>query len=210
MAIGTIAGIGLGLAGVGSIIGGSSSNKAAGKAADVSLAVAEKNNALAREMYGKNEGYLAPYAKSGLQPNSLLAGAAGYGDTGAYQSAFRKFIDGSDYAFQNAQGTNKVNSGFAGSGTLQSGAALKGLEDYEQNLQAGYRGEFNSLLGNQQALGLSAGSSLAGVGQNYVNTISANNNSAGTAAANAIIAKGNNNPLAGAMGLLGGGLFGMR
>lgn len=207
MAIGTVAGIGLGLAGVGSIIGGSSANKAAGKAADVSLQTARENNALAREIYGKNEGYLGPYAQSGMQPNALLAGAAGYGDQGAYRNAFADYIRNSDYGFQFGEGANALNSGYAGAGTLQSGAAMKGLEDYRQNLQSGYRNEFNALLGNQQGVGLSGASALAGVGQNYVNTISANNNSAGTAAANAILAKGSNS-FGNTLAMLGGGILG--
>ena len=124
------------------------------------------------------------------------------------RDAFRTFIDNSDYGFQFGEGANRVNSGYAGQGTLQSGAAMKGLEDYRQNLQQGYRGEFLNLLGNQQGVGLSGASALAGVGQNFVNTISANNNSAGTAAANAALVKGANNPFANALSLVGGGLFG--
>ena len=160
-------------------------------------------------MYAKNEGYLAPYAQSGLQPNALLAGGMGYGDTGAYKNAFSNFIQNSDYGFQFGEGANKINSGYAGAGTLQSGAAMKGLETFRQNLQSGYRGEFNNLLANQQAVGLGAGSALAGVGQNYVNTVSANNQNAGDAAANAALIRGQNNPWANTLSLVGGGLFGM-
>lgn len=206
MPIGAIIGGGASL--LGSILGGKSQNKAAGQAADTSMAVANQNNALARDIYGQNKETLAPYVQSGIQPNALLAGGMGYGDTGAYQNAFKNFIGNSDYGFQFGEGANRVNSGYAGAGVLQSGAAMKGLEDYRQNLQKGYRGEFNQLLGNQQAVGLSAGSALAGVGQNYVNTISANNNNAGTAAANAALVKGANNPWANALGMAGGALLG--
>ena len=121
------------------------------------------------------------------------------------RDAFRTFLDNSDYGFQFQQGGNALNSGYAGAGTLQSGAAMKGLEEFRQNLQSGYRGEFTNLLGNQQGVGLAGASALAGVGQNYVNTISQNNNSAGTAQANAILAK--QNPFANALSLAGGGLF---
>jgi hypothetical protein len=208
MAIGTAAAIGLGVAGVGSFLSSKSNKKAAKTAADSSLAVAQQNNALARDIYGKNEGYLAPYAQSGLPANNLLAGAMGYGDSGAYRNAFANFIGNSDYGFQFDQGANKVNSGYAGNSTLQSGAAMKALEGFRQNLQSGYRGEFNNLLANQQAVGLGAGSALAGVGQNYVNTVSANNTNAGDAAANAALIRGANNPFANTLGLIGGGLFG--
>jgi hypothetical protein len=209
MAIGTLAAIGLGAAGIGSVLSSKSNKKAATTAANAQTQTAAQNNALAREIYGKNEGYLAPYAQSGLQPNALLAGAMGYGNEPQYRNAFKSFIENSDYGFKFGEGANTVNSGYAGAGTLQSGAAMRDLEQFRQNLQSGYRGEFNSLLANQQSVGLGAGSALAGVGQNYVNTVSANNQNAGDALANSALIRGQNNPLANALGLLGGGLFGM-
>lgn len=282
MAIGTLAAIGLGAAGIGSALGASSSKKAAKNAAQAQLQATESNNALARDIYGKNEGYLAPYAQQGLpasyalnsflgltptqpaqtmaQPNAMAQfapqygyegydgagmgyrppgmafnprepdifgtnsimgaptaiGTTGYG-SGTVQAgpmvsgrdAFKSFIENSDYGFKFGEGANAINSGYAGSGSIKSGAAMKALEDYRQNLQSGYRGEFLNLLGNQQGVGLSGASALAGVGQNYVNTISANNNNAADAKANAALIKGQNNPLANALGVLGGGLFGL-
>lgn len=209
MAIGTLAAIGIGLAGVGSAVGGISAGKGASKAADISAQNNAENNALAREVYGQNKEVLNPYVQSGLPANALLGGAAGYGDQQGYRDAFRNYIGNSDYGFQAQEGGNQLNSGYAGAGTLQSGAAMKGLERFRQNLQSGYRTEFNSLLGNQQGVGLSAGSALAGVGQNFVNTISANNNAGASAAANAALYKGANNPFANTASMLGGTILGM-
>ncbi len=121
------------------------------------------------------------------------------------RDAFRTFLDNSDYGFQFQEGANALNSGYAGAGTVKSGAAMKGLEQFRQNLQSGYRGEFLDRLGGQQQVGLGGASALAGVGQNFVNQTSANNNSAGTAQANSILAK--QNPFANALSLVGGGLF---
>lgn len=212
MAIGTMAAIGLGAAGIGSFLGGRSQSKAASKAADTSLQTAQMNNALARDIYGQNKATLSPSVgrgnAAGIQLNALL-GLGSVSQGRAAQNDFRNYIKSSDYGFQFGQGANQINSGYAGAGTLQSGAAMKALEDYRQNLQSGYRGEYMNALGNQQGVGLSAGSALAGVGQNYVNTISANNNSAGSAAANAALIRGANNPFANTLSLLGGGLFGM-
>lgn len=277
--IGTAAAIGLGIAGVGTALGASSQNKAANKAADTSLAVAQQNNALAQQIYGQNQAALSPFQTrgnaagdalnamlglsqpqqpqvqsyySGANPAAApMPGAISWQQAQGYNAQnpaqfrmqaldayplqefagaappmqqtgiagplpqsqagdpFKQYIANSDYAFQFGEGANRVNSGYAGAGTLQSGAAMKSLEDYRQNLQSGYRGEFMNALANQQGVGLGAASAQAGVGQNYVNTISANNNNAGTAAANAALAKGANNPFANALGLLGGGLFGM-
>lgn len=209
MAIGTAAAIGLGLAGAGMAISSSSQGKAASKAAATADRTASMNNALARDIYGQNKDILSPFVGRGGIAGSAINGMLGLpgADTGASWDRFRNFLENSDYSFRAAEGGDQVNSAFAGSGTLQSGAAMKGMERFKQNLQAGYRGEYMNALGNQQGVGLGAGSALAGVGQNHVNTISANNNNAGDAVANAALIRGQNNPLANAMGVIGGGAF---
>ncbi len=108
------------------------------------------------------------------------------------RDAFKTFLDNSDYGFQFQQGGNALNSGYAGAGTLQSGAAMKGLEEFRQNLQSGYRGEFLNALGNQQGAGLTAGSALAGVGQNFANSITGINSNRADAVGNAALAKAGN------------------
>ena len=123
------------------------------------------------------------------------------------QDAFGQYIKNSDYGFQFGQGTNALNSGYAGAGTLQSGAAMKAMEKFRQDLQSGYRNEYMGALGNQQGVGLSGASALAGVGQNYANSVTNNNNSAGNALANAALAKGSSG-FGNALGAIGGGLFG--
>lgn len=139
-------------------------------------------------------------------PGQVIAPAVTQADA---QNAFGSYIKNSDYGFQFATGSNALNSGYAGNGALQSGAAMKALEGYRQNLQSGYRNEYLGQLGNQQGIGLSAGSALAGVGQNYAGMVSANNNNAAAANANAALIKGQNNPFANALSTLGGGLLGI-
>lgn len=109
----------------------------------------------------------------------------------ASRNAFSGYLANSDYAFQQATGNNAVNSGYAGAGTVQSGAAMKALEKYRQDLQSGYRNQWASGVANQQGVGLGAASALAGVGQNYVNTISANNTAAADARSNAALRQQN-------------------
>ena len=123
------------------------------------------------------------------------------------QDAFGQYIKNSDYGFQFGQGSNALNSGYAGAGTLQSGAAMKAMEKYRQDLQSGYRNEYMGALGNQQGVGLSGASALAGVGQNYANSMTNNNNAAGNALANAALANGSSG-FGNALGAIGGGLFG--
>jgi hypothetical protein len=187
---------------IGSIINTKSNNKAAAKAGDIAQQNNAENNALAREIYGQNQANLAPYMNAGTQPLSLMQGAMGYGDQTGYQNAFRNFIQNSDYGFQFGEGSNAINSGYAGAGTLQSGAAMRGIEDYRQNLQSGYRGEFNNMLANQQSLGLAGASAVAGVGQNYQNTVTGNNNLGSTNAANAILSR--QSAAGNALGTIGG------
>lgn len=108
------------------------------------------------------------------------------------RDAFRTFLENSDYGFQFGEGANKVNSGYAGSGTLQSGAAMKGLEEYRQNLQQGYRGEFLNSLGNQQGVGLSAAGAQAGVGTNFANSLGTINQNRADGISNAALLKAQN------------------
>lgn len=211
MAIGTAAAIGIGLAGVGSALGARSQSKAAGKAADTSMAVAQQNNALAANIYGQNKATLSPYVQSGEPAGNQLNAMLGLNGVRAGNLAnndFGSYLKRSDYAFQLGTGTNAINSGYAGAGTVQSGAAMKELERYRQDLQSGYRGEYMNALANQQGVGLAGASALAGVGNNYVSNISNNNNSAGTAQANAQLVSGANNPFANALGMAGGFLAG--
>ena len=273
--IGTLAAIGLGLAGAGTAASGIASGNAANKASQVAQQTAQQNNALARDIYGQNYNLLSPYVGSGQaaggQINAMLGlggGSAGgsssmpdwnlylqnnpdvlqgyyttadknqfasptqyaqwhYGNYGQREGrafpttaatspgapagnpwdGFKNYLAGSNYAFDLGQGLNAVNSGYAGSGSLKSGAAMKGIEDYRQGLQGQYRGEYMNALANQQSVGLGAGSALAGVGQNYVNTVGSNNNGASSAVANAALYKAQNSPF-NALSLVGGGLFG--
>ena len=145
-----------------------------------------------------------PTAQGGYGAKAPVAGGVSMDEA---QNAFGNYIKSSDYGFQFATGANQVNSGYAGNGTVKSGAAMKGLEDYRQNLQAGYRGEYMNALGNQQGVGLSGANALAGVSTNFGNTIAANNNAAGNAAANAALVKGNNG-IGNVISGIGGNLFG--
>ncbi len=108
------------------------------------------------------------------------------------QDGFRQYIQNSDYGFKFGEGANAVNSGYAGAGTLQSGAAMKALEDYRQNLQQGYRGEYLGALGNQQSLGLTAAQAQAGVAGNAGNSLATIYTNQGDNIANASLASARN------------------
>lgn len=294
MGIGSIIG---GVASIGgSILAGNAQKKAANKAADTSLQVAQQNNALARDIYGQNTARLDPFAargnvagnaimellgygpgtggqqsfgpatafpqpvgqpipagssgaisslspavrNSGIGPsafnraqnrvaleslgsggfaprsgtmNALMSGASPQtmgGQTTAAQpsarSAFDAWRDSTAYNFQLDEASKALNQNFAARGSLQSGAAIKALQDRRQNMAQGSLMDYIGLLSNQQGVGLSGASAVAGVGQNYVNNVSSNNQLAGNVAANAALASGN--AQAGMFGNIAGGLTG--
>ena len=157
-----------------------------------------------------NGGFLpqqfSPTAQGGGTQTGGIAQTQGVTTQNA-QDAFGQYIKNSDYGFQFGQGTNALNSGYAGAGTLQSGAAMKAMEKYRQDLQSGYRNEYMGALGNQQGVGGAGASALAGVSQNFANTMTNNNNSAGNALANAALVKGNNG-IGNVISGIGGNLFG--
>lgn len=141
----------------------------------------------------------------GRSTGSPVAGDA----TGAAENAFKQYQDSSGFKFRMDQGMDALNTGFAGRGLLNSGAARKSALEFGQNIGSAEFGNYLGYLGNQQGVGLSGASALAGVGQNYVNTVSANNNSAGSAVANAALMKGTaNSNMWGGIANAAGNVFG--
>jgi len=123
----------------------------------------------------------------------------------AAEGAFDTFRNSTGFQFRLGEGLDAVGSTYAGIGGFQSGAALRGITDYGQNFASNEFGNFVNALGSQQAVGASAASSLAGVGQNFEGTVIDSNN---FNAQNQIGAQlGRQNLLANTFGTLGGGAF---
>lgn len=219
--------IGGAIAAVGGIGSAIISNKGASKAADATTQAANQATGFQTDMYNRNALALQPWQQSGLAANRQIdamlgiggaqqmvsqapAGEFGMGGQGLQGpqntmganpwDGFKSYLAGSDYAFQFDRGANALNSGYAGSGMVKSGAAMKGLEQFRQGLQSGYRGEYMGALGNQQALGFNAASAQAGVGQNTANNLSNIAMSRGESLANSALVKSQNtaNALGGA------------
>lgn len=275
MAIGTAAAIGLGVAGVGSVLSNSSKNKAASKAADVSEANNTRNIALQREIYGQNQQALSPFMQrgnaAGDQLNAMLLGAPtqqqqpapnalaqfgrmnaaapyglqdganidqrdmwmrsntaqapafnrGYaplaGATAAQGNVtvpapqadpFEKFRNSTGYQFRLGEAMDQVNSGYAGAGVLQSGAAMKAIAQRAGQEADNTFGQYAGLLQGQQAVGAGAASALAGVGQNFANSVTASNNMNAANQANALLVRGQNS-FGNTLGMMGGVLTGL-
>lgn len=112
--------------------------------------------------------------------------------------AFENFANSAGMQFQLQQGTNAINNLYAAKGALQSGAAMKAIQDYgQQTALQNYFMPYLGMLQGQQNMGVGAGSSIAGVGTSFGNTAAGINSQIGgayqnsaDAAANAAIANG--------------------
>jgi hypothetical protein len=129
-------------------------------------------------------------------------------------SGFSAFVNSPFFQFPYQQGMRALNTGLASGGMIESGDAIKEAERFGQNL-AFTNGlqPYLGLAGQQSDRGVQSASAIAGVGQNALASMTANNNNAGNAMANAALAKGaaNANMFSGigsALGTFAGGLGG--
>ena len=180
----------------GAAIGASSTNKAAKNAAQAQLQATEQNNALARENRDFLNTKIDPFYQTGTaatrQLNSLLGVNGGYA-TPESDSAFRSYKGSTGYTFRVDEGNRAINSGYAARGLLESGAAQKALMRFGQNIASDEFGRYVGQLQGQQGVGLSATNALAGVGTNFVNQTSFNNQNGADALSNAALLRGNAN-----------------
>jgi len=87
------------------------------------------------------------------------------------EDAFRQFANSAGMQFALDTMYDAVNNGYAGIGALQSGAAMKELQDRASDIAIqGYFMPYMGLLGGQQATGAQAAAATAGVGSSFGNT----------------------------------------
>lgn len=175
-----------GVASIGSaVVSSSASTKAANAAKDA----AAQNNALQQDIYNQNKANLSGYTESGNKATSSIDALLGNGgDQAAQDAAFQKFLGSTGYQFQTDQGEKAVTAALGSKGLLDSGAALKSLNNYGQQQALTGFGTYASLLQGQQSTGLSAASALAGVGQQYADAVGTNNTNAANTVGNAALA----------------------
>ncbi|HWV59146.1 MAG TPA: hypothetical protein VN034_00715 [Sphingopyxis sp.] len=202
------------IAGAGAIGGAALSSKAqkkaASTAANAQLDATAQNNALAREQYGLNQAALAPWQQRGNAAGTAVNALLGIGQTVPannntpaaqaaataaqklqYDNAFKNFQKSTGYQFRLGEGQRALNTGFAGKGALNSGAAMKAMATYGQNLASGEFGSYMNALTGVSNQGLSAANAQAGVGTNLVNAVSNNNNLSAGALGNQAFANAN-------------------
>ncbi len=170
MAIGTLAAVALGAGALGSaaISSGASgrASRAATQAADQSAA---EQRAARQQAYSTLNPFIKGGTSAGGRINALLGLGAGANDA---RRAFDQFRNSTGYKFRLGEGMNALNSGYAGAGTIQSGAAMRDAVEYGQNFASNEFGNYLGALGNQQGVGLQAGGAAAGVGVNTANSLS--------------------------------------
>lgn len=123
---------------------------------------------------------LTPYTSQAVNGGNAQAAA---------NQAFDNFRNSTGYQFRLNQGMNALNSGYAGAGTIKSGAAIKGALNYGQGLASQEFGNYLNALGNQQGVGLQAGSAANGVSQNVANSLGTIYQQNGANQANASLAR---------------------
>lgn len=131
------------------------------------------------QTYGQGEGRALP----------TTGGTSGTNGAEAAQNAFDAFRNSTGYQFRLNQGMNALNSGYAGAGTIKSGAAIKGAINYGQGMASQEFGNYLNALGNQQSLGLQAGGAAASVGQSVANSLGNISMQNGANQANASLAR---------------------
>jgi hypothetical protein len=130
----------------------------------------------------------APTGPNTQHPTNPAATPASTGN--AAQSAWNTYKNSTQYQERLNTGLNATASKYAAGGAFESGAEKKAINDYAQTFASNEIANYMDQLYRQEALGASAASSLAGVGTNLVSQVSANNNNAGNAAANAALVRG--------------------
>lgn len=186
-------GIGAAIVGAGAI-GAVGNVVASSSAANAAQGAANSNNALQEQIYGKNTANEQPFINAGTGASTAIGDALGLNGAAGQkssQSALQTYLNSTGYKFQLGQGIGAAQQSAASTGSLNSGATLKSLDEFGQGLASTGFNNYLGALQTQQGTGLSAANALAGVGTNYANSVSANNNSAASAAGNAALAGSN-------------------
>lgn len=115
--------------------------------------------------YGAGEGRNLPLTGATDTTTQVIPGTPAVDASQQAAKAFDTFRNSTGYDFRVKQGMNALNSGYAGAGTIHSGAAMKAALDYGQGMASQEFGNYLNALGSQQDVGLRAASANAGVGQ---------------------------------------------
>lgn len=175
---------------IGSLTGANKQAKAATQAANTQLEASREATQVQKDMYDQTRKDLMPYADAGRGSLSQLMGQMGP------NGYFNQTYDGQDiysdpsYQFRLNEGLDAVQSGAAAQGGLLSGATLKALQGYGQDMASQeYQNAYNRFNADQTNR-YNRLSNIVGLGQNAA----AQQGNAGAQTAQAVA----NNTMAGA------------
>lgn len=194
-----MAGVGAGAGIAGSIINRSEGNKAANEAYFQQQKAAEEANKLQREMYEHAKTNLEPWRAGGVKALAGMQDADFSRDFTA-----NDFQKDPGYDFRMQEGMKALDRSAAARGSLQSGATLKALSRYNQDFAANeYNNAYNRFnadrdrrfgrLSSLAGMGQNAVNTTIGAGTNYANAVGGNLMSLGNAGAANRLAIGQNN-----------------
>lgn len=160
------AALGMGLGGAAEEVTGGGASGAAREAAQTANAAAERELALRTRMYEEDVARQEPWRKAGVNALSKLEAASEYTPFGMQQ-----FQADPGYGFRMSEGMKALERSAAARGGLLSGATLKGVQRYGQDLGSQeYQNAFNRYQTERSAR-LNPLQSLAGVGQTATNAL---------------------------------------
>lgn len=187
---------------IGSITGSNKQAKAATQAANTQLEASREATKVQKDMYDQTRKDLMPYADAGRGSLSQLMGQMGP------NGYFNQTYDGQDiysdpsYQFRLNEGLDAVQSGAAAQGGLLSGATLKALQGYGQDMASQeYQNAYNRFnadqtnrynrLSNIVGLGQNAAAQQGNTGMQTAQAVANNTMSGANAQAAGQIAAGN-------------------
>lgn len=187
---------------IGSLTGANKQAKAATQAANTQLEASREATKVQKDMYDQTRKDLMPYADAGRSSLSQLMGQMGP------NGYFNQTYDGQDiysdpsYQFRLNEGLDAVQSGAAAQGGLLSGATLKALQGYGQDMASQeYQNAYNRFnadqtnrynrLSNIVGLGQNAAAQQGNAGMQTAQAVANNTMSGANAQAAGQIAAGN-------------------
>jgi len=172
---------------------------AANRATDVAGQTAADQVALQREIFEKQTELQKPFREAGLAGQNRLmellgiggtAGAPGYGKYATAEFGADKFKTDPSYAFRMSEGMKALERSAAARGGLMSGATLKGIQRYGQDLASTeFQNAFNRYQA-ERAGTLNPYQALAGTAQSGANVLGQQAGQMGTNISNALGAYG--------------------
>lgn len=127
---------------------------------------ANKSAEYTKEMYEQGKDALSPYYTQGGDAMGMMGAMLGLGGTDAQKAGFQNFMDSTGYQFLMDSGSKAVTGNMAAKGLLKSGATLKALTNFGQNLASTKTAEMMGMLSNMAGIGAGAAGNLAGAGAN--------------------------------------------